>query len=347
MNNGKMHNDQYKNNTISEQELIRYFEGNLSESEEEKVKCWITKSEENKSLAQEIYKITLAKDILRTVNELPAEEALKKVNRKIFSRQIKHYGKWIQQSAAILFIPLFLFTLFLLKENEGEEPELISFRTNPGIVADFYLPDGTKVWLNAHSTLTYPSRFKGDKRKVELTGEAYFKVKKDQDHPFIVDLKNQVEVEVTGTEFNIDAYDRSKFISAMLVSGSVKVHYPYKTKRMRTQTMEPGQKIVITKKEGFIREMEASALVETGWKDGKIYLENTPIRHLLHTLSKRYDVDFVLGNEELRKNRFTGTFGSQDLDLILKHLQLSSGIKHKIKMPEENDPNGRIIITLY
>ncbi|MDD4115570.1 MAG: hypothetical protein PHG27_08270, partial [Massilibacteroides sp.] len=147
-----MHSDQYKNNTISEQELIRYFEGNLSEKEEEKVKCWITKSEENKSLAKEIYKITLAKDILRTVNEIPAEEALKKVNRKIFSRQIKHYGKWIQQSAAILFIPLFLFTLFLLKENEGEEPELISFRTNPGIVADFYLPDGTKVWLNAHST---------------------------------------------------------------------------------------------------------------------------------------------------------------------------------------------------
>lgn len=340
-------NSHHKEHLISEQELIQYFKGTLPSEQQDKIRYWIAASEENKMLAEQIYKITLGNDIIQTVKDIPVEDALKKVNQKIAIHQINSFGKWAKNTAAILFVPLLFYTLFLLTNQENTNTEAISFRTNPGIVADFSLPDGTKVWLNAHSSLTYPSRFIGKERRVQLNGEAYFKVKSDKEHPFIVDLNNKVEVEATGTEFNIDAYEQSQFIATTLVTGGVNVRYPNNAQSIRTKAIKPGQKLVFDRDSRTIKQTAASTLVETGWKDGMIYLDNTPLEHLLHTLHKRFDVDFVLKDGKLKENRFTGTFGSQDLEMVLKHLEISSGIKHKINIPVSNEINKRIVITLY
>ncbi|MDD4514340.1 FecR domain-containing protein [Massilibacteroides sp.] len=332
---------------IKETDLIRYFKSELEQHEVLRVEEWISVSEENRKIAEDIYRIVFGLDILNTIDTLSEKEALKNVNRKIWSQRMTKYAKSMQKIAALLFIPLFISVIYLLLKDINKEPEYITFKTNPGIIADFILPDGSKVWLNAHSELSYPSFFKGKKREVKLSGEAYFQVEQDMEQPFIVQLSDNVNIEVTGTEFNVDAYERSRTITAMLVSGGINMSYPSLTKTKEESTLKPGQKIFFEKKTRKVTTSYASPLVETGWKDGKIYLENTPLRHLLHTLRKRFDVDFILENKKIKDNYFTGTFGSQDLDLILKHLELSSGIRHKIKMPKGNDLDERIKIILY
>lgn len=331
---------------IGESELIHYFKNESSEEERQRVEAWMTASTENKQLAEDVYKVILGLDVLNTVDEVSVEVGLQRVNRKIFSQKLALVGLWAQRTAAVLFIPLVLTFAYYLWKEQNVQPDFITFRTNPGIVADFTLPDGSRVWLNAHSELRYPSVFKGGTREVELSGEAYFQVAQDKQHPFLVDVRNQVKIEVTGTEFNVDAYERSPMISAMLVRGGIRMTYPNPAKGERKVTLEPGQKIVFDKETGKTTMSYASALVETGWKDGKVFLQNTPLEHLLHTLSKRFDVDFILENETLKDNYFTGTFGSQDLDLILKHLEFSSGIKHEIQRFPNSDLEERTKIIL-
>lgn len=332
---------------ITASELILYYKSELNAEEQERVEAWIVASAENKAIAEEVYTVVWAKDILETVQSTSVAEDLKIVHRKIQKRQVNFYLKKLQQVAAILFIPLLMLTVGLLVKEQMEIPEAISYKTNPGIIADFSLPDGTKVWLNAQSTLSFPSSFKGNRREVTLSGEAYFSVKEDKAHPFIVKTIKDIEVEVTGTEFNIDAYEKSGMVSTMLVSGGVKMHYTHPNAGKRTTLLKPGQKIVFTNGTKDIKLMSASTLVETGWKDGKIYLKNTPLEHLLHTLNKRFNIDFILTNEKLKENSFTGTFASQDLDMILKHLEVSSGIKHKI-IKTTNDENEEIkTVELY
>ncbi len=332
---------------IQESELIGYFMNELNSEDTKRVEKWIAASDENRRLAESVYEVTLGLDILDTVANISTEQALKAVDKRIFSKKVSLLAKRAQQIAAILFVPLLISFTYLLFKNANEEPQYITFKTNPGIVADFILPDGSKVWLNAHSELKYPSAFKGNKREVQLKGEAYFQVEKDKKHPFIVQLSNNVDIEVTGTEFNVDAYEKSNEITAMLVNGEINLRYPHKTKGTVRKKVLPGQKIFFDKETEAISLATASALVETSWKDGKIYLDNTPIVHLLHTLSKRFDVDFIMDNEQLKNNYFTGAFGSQDLDMILKHLEFSSGIKHRIERQGINNINERIVITLY
>lgn len=342
-----MNTEQNNRNKITEFELISYFKAELSEDDRGRVEAWIDASEENRALAENIYTIIFADETLHTINNISAHDALRQVNKKITLFKFRQGGKWLQRIAAILFIPLLITTIYLSTKDLNDEPEYISLRTNPGIVADFKLPDGTKVWLNALSTLTYPAKFSTKNRKVELSGEAYFDVETDKKRPFIVGVSNNIEVEATGTEFNIDAYDNFGQITATLAEGSIKMRYPDKETGIKTQILKPEEKIVFDKNSGNIMLTTASTLVETGWKDGLIYLENTPLEHLLHTLSKRFNANFVLENNSLKENYFTGVFGTQDLKLILQHLEISSGIKHHVKMPAENDPEARITIRLY
>lgn len=331
---------------IPETELIQYFKSALTKEDSVRIEAWIEESEAHKALAKDIYTATLAEDILHTVHNINAHEGLKKVNKRIERHRIKTLLHWSQRVAAILFIPLLVLTAALLIREANKETEYISFRTNPGIIADFSLPDGTKVWLNAHSSLKYPSQFRGKAREVELSGEAYFEVEPDKKHPFIVNLNDKAGIEVTGTAFNVDAFETNEEITAMLVSGEIRMNYTHGDGKT-IKRLKPGEKIILNLKTGESKQVKASALVETGWKDGKIFLENTPLVHLLHTLSKRFDVDFVLENEKLKDNYFTGSFASQDLNLILKHLEVSSNIKHRTDVISPDTDDKKMVITLF
>jgi transmembrane sensor len=148
------------------------------------------------------------------------------------------------------------------------------------------LPDGTKVWLNAASSLRYPTLFPGNERRVELTGEAYFEVAKNAAQPFFVKTTNQT-VEVLGTHFNINSYSDEVSTKTTLLEGSINVT---NTSGMPLVKLKPGQQAI-----GTINGMKVNAAADVeeavAWKNGKFMFKNTDLPTIMRLLSRWYDVD--------------------------------------------------------
>jgi ferric-dicitrate binding protein FerR (iron transport regulator) len=141
------------------------------------------------------------------------------------------------------------------------------------------LPDGSKVWLNAASSLKYPTSFTGEKRQVELTGEGYFEVAKDAAHPFLV-TANGTTTEVLGTHFNINAYPDEATINITLAEGSVRVN--------SALTIRPGEQAQVDATGKIIR-TTADIRTITGWKDGEFVFTNTPVKEVMLQVARWYD----------------------------------------------------------
>lgn len=194
------------------------------------------------------------------------------------------------------------------------------------------LPDGSKVWLNAASTLSYaPSlRERGDdKRRVRLTGEAYFQIAKDKHHPFIVMTSGQ-EVEVLGTQFNINSYENETAIRTTLLEGSVRIHQP--NSHSTDKVLKPGQQAALAA--GGIRISEADLEAVTGWKDGLFVFNNADVPTVMRQLSRWYDVE-VEYKGAIPKDLFTGGISRRsNLSTVLKMLELIK-IRTKLVQTEQ------------
>jgi len=149
------------------------------------------------------------------------------------------------------------------------------------------LSDGTKVWLNAASSLRYPTSFSGQDRKVELTGEGYFEVTKNKDKPFHVRV-GAIEVEVLGTHFNIMAYDDEAAIQTTLLEGSVKVNY-----NSQSEMLKPGKQASLSRTDNKMTTGDANVQQVVAWKNGYFYFDKSDVKTIMRQVSRWYDLDIV------------------------------------------------------
>ncbi|WP_345330369.1 FecR family protein [Mucilaginibacter defluvii] len=178
------------------------------------------------------------------------------------------------------------------------------------------LPDGTRVFLNAASTITYPSHFAGNQRLVKLNGEAYFEVAKNKVMPFRVISNNQV-VEVLGTHFNINAYTDEGSIKTTLLEGSVKV-----TSGISSVTIKPGQQAVVNNNTLSSKQVDLDE--ETAWKNGVFAFEDADLRSVMRQVSRWYDVDVVY-DDSLPDDKFYGEISrNSKLSEVFKILELNN-----------------------
>lgn len=189
------------------------------------------------------------------------------------------------------------------------------------------LPDGTKVWLNAASSLKFPTTFDSKaSRIVELTGEAYFEVAKDKSHPFIVKTDEQ-EIMVLGTHFNVSSYDDEQTTKTTLLEGSVKVI----SKGIATTTaiLKPGQQAQLSSRALKVKEVDLSESM--AWKNGDFNFENEDLSSILHQVSRWYNVKIVdNGNHDGLK--LTGMVSrSKSLATVLKSLEGTAKVKFKVE----------------
>lgn len=191
---------------------------------------------------------------------------------------------------------------------------------------ELVLPDGTKVWLNAASSLRYPVVFAGKERKVELTGEAYFEVAHQQKSPFKVVTGQQV-VTVLGTHFNIKGYPDDTAIVTTLLEGSVQVK---NNRSHQSMLLLPGKQSELTKDGQDIRIANAHIDQVMAWKNGYFVFDNQDIRSIMKLVSRWYDVDVTY---QLRKTeRFGGTFSrSSNLKELLKNMEMLGDIHFELK----------------
>lgn len=179
------------------------------------------------------------------------------------------------------------------------------------------LPDGTQVWLNSESSLTYPTRFSGRERKVKITGEAYFEVVHNKDIPFHVDADGQ-DIEDLGTRFNIKAYRDENVISTTLIEGSVKVSNLISNK---SRLLVPGQQANTTAANGNIAVQVVNTEQVISWKNGYFLFDNMGIASIMKVISRWYNID-VQYNGIDQKETFGGTFSKyQNLSDLLRNLE--------------------------
>jgi ferric-dicitrate binding protein FerR (iron transport regulator) len=186
------------------------------------------------------------------------------------------------------------------------------------------LPDGTKVWLNAASSLRYPTAFLGKERCVDVTGEAFFEVASQPDQPFTVRVGSS-EVKVLGTQFNINAYGDRGRMSATLVSGRLCV-----TSGGHRQLLDPGEAAKVNSEGSLILAEHADIEEATAWKKGLFYFHNADLKTIMRQLSRWYDVEVVYYGADTGR-RFNGQiYRSLTLSEVLQVLHLGN-IRFKIE----------------
>lgn len=194
------------------------------------------------------------------------------------------------------------------------------------------LPDGTKVWLNASSTFTYPTIFTGKERLVKLTGEAFFEVSKDPHRPFKVQSNDQT-VEVLGTHFNISAYPEEHNTRTTLVEGKVRIY-----NRSASRIIKPGQEALIKANNHGILIAEADIEKSMAWKNNEFAFNGEDLKSIMRSIARWYDVD-ILYQGYSDTTRYWGTVSrSKDISAVLKMLESTGKIKFKIE--------GRRIIAM-
>lgn len=187
------------------------------------------------------------------------------------------------------------------------------------------LSDGTKVWMNAGSSLYYPVAFQGKTRNVRLEGEAYFEIAQQKDHPFIVEA-GKSEVQVLGTHFNIKAYKRFGDIIATLAEGKIRV-----VNGVRSQLLEPGEQAVINRNSSGIAVKKVNVKAMLAWKNDLFYFESTNIKQIMNELSRWYDVDVKYKTKDLEKLNFSGVMSRySNIKAVLKRLSLTGTVHFEI-----------------
>ncbi|MFA6945579.1 MAG: FecR family protein [Pedobacter sp.] len=224
------------------------------------------------------------------------------------------------------------------EKNNSDKSKLISNRsvintiqTPKGGKYKVRLPDGSKVWLNSASTLSYPTSFNGNERKVHLKGEAYFEIAPNKKVPFRVESDNQI-VEVLGTHFNINSYDDEDYIKTTLLEGSVKVILNSRSDaRDNTKLLKPGEQSLTNSSRPGIRIENADTEKAIAWKNGYFKFKNTPIREIMREVERWYDVELVYEGK-MPTDEFTG-FISNDVKIsaVLKIMEESGGVKFSVK----------------
>jgi transmembrane sensor len=211
---------------------------------------------------------------------------------------------------------------------EAPKAEFATLTTPNGGQYQLTLPDGSKVWLNAASSLRYPTEFNSKERLVELTGEAFFEVAHDPSSPFVVETNRQ-HVKVLGTSFNLYAYNTEKKIITTLVQGSVVLSYADGSDLLKTQQLLPGQQSVLHDNGMQVKNVEIDQYIS--WKDGTFMLSNADLATFAQQIERWYDVELLI-DSSLKEVRISGIFSRKaNLSELLEAISENEKINFKIE----------------
>lgn len=260
-------------------------------------------------------------------------------------RKLNYYR--LTAAAVLIGIAMISAILFFITKNKIQSPKDSSLATQKGAKSNIVLPDGTKVWLNSDSKLTYPKEFELQNREVQLSGEAYFEVVRDTKHPFIVHT-NSIDVKVLGTVFNVRDYQNENTIQTTLLKGAVEVFVKNNNRKI---SLSPNEKLIVPQNinpskpsseggnEQTIPEIQLvsiapdikdSSFSETEWMHGRIVFNRERINEIIPVLERWYNIKIVYHGTFSNKT-FSGSFRNASLEDILKTLQLSGDINYKIE----------------
>jgi len=292
--------------------LNKYFQGETTPEENEKILDWVEESPENFQIyihEREVFDALL-------LNTPINNEDIKTNNLYIKPHSHKKYLlKEIAKIASIIVISV-LATTFLIKNGEEDTHSMQTVSVPAGQRINIVLPDGTDVWLNAKTSIKYPASFNKKERQVEICGQAYFDVTKKQDIPFIVKTRDS-RVKVLGTKFDIQTSPEGYISELMLMEGKVRIDMNESDESI---ILNPFDKANAQDGKFLVEHTDDVSPYE--WRNGILSFKNKTFEEIMKIFEKVYDVQIIISTPELKNERLTAKFRTVDgVDYALKVLQ--------------------------
>lgn len=296
--------------------IIRFLENDISEEEKSYCLNWLMLSNENSSHLKKMVNVW---ESTRMYNSIQNTKSIKKIysKRKTILSSL-HYQ--ITTLAAVLIVCILSITYVSLT-NKTVYKTVFS-QNNKKLIT---LPDNSKVWLNAHSSIRYPTKFNEKRRVVTLKGEAFFDVTENSDFPFIVSTDN-IKIKVLGTRFLVKESISSDEVITVLESGSISFTTILNS---REYILEPNEKITYNESRDLINVEKININNYLAWLDNRLIFENTPIEIVFDRLSQWYNVDIILNNEAIKTIPVSFIVDEEPLDEVLKTLQIIAPFEYE------------------
>lgn len=324
--------------------VAKDFEGTLSDEEKERLSELYNQNDSFRHLYVSYKNIRSVNHPPFNPDSIDLGAAERSVIRQIHKHKRNAHSQflvWWQKIAAILLIPLLAVTLYLwMNKRQGEaQAELIHVVTSlPGTRSKVNLPDGSEVWLNSGSTLTYLLDFNKKERRTIIEGEGYFIIDANPDKPFYIST-NGIEVMVTGTELNVEGYPGDSLKRVILASGSAAVT----TKGNKTISLKPDQCFTLNTLTGQTALKTTDAALYGKWKDGILAFRDETLENVFKRIGRTFNVNIRVTDSRLAAHKYRATFEDESLQQILDAIQLSAPIKYNYFKQNNGGRNYEII----
>lgn len=280
---------------------------------------------------------------------LPAEEH----QAAVFQLEDRKRSPWLQYIAAAAVTGLLIAAAtwwWTPSEKASHSPAISEVSTRNGSRTSIQLPDGSHVWLNAGSKLTYSKSFGNNSREVELSGEAFFDIAKNAEYPFIIHT-TRMDIKVLGTRFNLKAYPGDKMTEATLLQGSIEASLKSRPgeriilkptekilvsddsssalRPVKTATVKTSEPVIAIKHLTYYAETE-DAIVETSWMENKLVFRDESFASLAARMERWYGVTIWFADKQKEELRFTGVFAQENIEQALQALQMTAAFNYTI-----------------
>ena len=332
------------------QDSIRsFFKDKCSSDELNKLFRWLNSSKGIQELENELessWDSFTAPDNL----EIDSEKIFKCIEKGIRPKQSNNRLRVVWQLlpyASILLLVMALPFFFLLnKKYTNDDANIYSFNTTviteDGQRSKVILPDSSVVWLNSGTTLSYHEDAQNNERKVQLSGEAFFQVHRNEDKPFLVQ-NQQLIVRVLGTQFNVEAYPETGKINVALQSGSVQLKQE-KNESFQYQ-LNPGEIAAFDVAQNKMKIAEVDVEKISAWKHGTLIFHNDPMDLVIEKLERWYNVNIEVQDDAVYNSLFTGTITNEGYEQIFRLIEFTCPVKCNISNKLQSDEKPKITIT--
>ncbi|TKG94977.1 FecR family protein [Puteibacter caeruleilacunae] len=310
--------------------LTKYFKGIASKEEQKEILGWLRKKENRKDFqaAQKEWQDEGGRTPM-TIKATTQWHKLRDQLRqhKMIERMQLRYR--IVKYAAIALLVISLSSTYLLLSELSSPNQVVStsLSTEPGQISKLEMTDGSSIWVNAGSRLTYNNQFGIENRELNITGEAYFKVAKNKKLPFEV-AGGELTVTALGTEFCVSNYEESGKIEVVLAEGSVKIN-SIKDESFEAK-LKPNEMAIYNMENSTMEIKKVNARHYIAWKDGIIHFNNATLEEVVFKLEHRYNQKFIL-DDDVRNLHFNLTVTNENLMEVIHILETVSGIEAKIE----------------
>ncbi|EZH75602.1 hypothetical protein ATO12_02105 [Aquimarina atlantica] len=313
-----------KQGQITEADIWGYISKSSDKATNKRVEEWMNSDDFNEDLFNKIQNIYNVTGNTPKHSDLEINTAKQKFFNAIENEKRRNdsWKKIIKYAAMVaILVSTAVYTYQILLPNN-----IISIETTYSDHEQIHLPDGSVVWLNSSSKLSYNPK---SPRTLFIDGEAFFEVAKDKEHPFTVETPDHVIVKALGTSFNVKSYAENTFTETVLLTGKVEVSSKEYFKN--NIIMLPNDKVKIFKNDGrVVTSKSNNAVSSIAWRDGKIQFNNKPFLEIANDLKIQHNVNIRFENKQISNSKFTGSF-DQDLSIndILEVLKASKDFKYE------------------